>query len=1485
MEWDKTEDERGMINRAILAGFAVLLTVMSAFAFLPAKAVSAAANEDVLYIAMQQDIPDFNNYNLGTNSVWKAHVINNCFEGLSATDFDLNTIKLLAEDWTFDEVALTVDVTIRQGVKFHDGTTMTSADVYFSYLMARDGTTYADRIIQAFDQNDDDVVNETEMKEGLIVDEDDEYHVTFVMAKQYGQFFTSTLSVPIVPKHIWEDHVDADSKVDITWGNDVAATIGTGPWKYDSGVSNSYRVVKTFDDYWGKDFVTPAGMPTFPRVLDTLYFKIYSNLDTAILALQGGDVDYIAWTVTSGRVPALQSDPNIGLEYMSDSGYFYLAFNMKKEPMNNLTFRKAVSHMIDKNQIVDIYMGGFGQAGSAAVSPFFGEWYNPAVEKYPFDIALAEEMLDDAGYIDVNGDGWRELPGGDLMDKITLLCPPADYDPVRIRAGQMIATNMRLAGINVEAKAIDFNTLVAKLTAFDYQMLELGWTFTGYTECVSVLFDIYSPTAGSNSWGFWSDANPNPWYSSLGGVSTLADETTQAMADDFVDLEDQARETFDIADQIDYVKQGQAIVADAVVCNVLYYRVNVEAHNKIYTNWTVFDGTLINPFCFAVLEYSGTGGTTGGGAVTTGLDAGLTMAEKVACDDSVNAYVLAIDDMGEPIAGATVAVEATNGVATVSPASGTTSASGVFEFTVTGTASGIATVWANVTSEALTASDFSSLLVTSLGGIGASMMPAKTVLETGESMDVDVLVTDVNGDPVEGATVTIDPYLLGYGSIDPTTDVTGADGMVTLVYTAPEDVIQNQHQIVTLAASVSHEKYTLTNLATSTILVYNPAAPIWHMTTIDSVSTTALSQASPTATITVMAMDVDGDPIEGEILGITYTNDSLVDTPETDLVTDASGMATFDVTFDDIGTDAALMVTIGNRSLANSIMDSVTLTYSDTGALTDMYGGYVEYATPKFVDVWGTIDVTINVFDSQGNPADGVTGSVVVAATANGQLTDWSGTEYNSLFDYVGINIVTDGDGQNIVTAGSYSAPEYLEGWFWNDVTEEYDIPLDIVGVEIAGGVYEMTIEGVDLAHLDLAMDLFMVPDSTADYNWDTFNHDIYGQTTIAGHYGYGRAMSFTTVTYEVDKPVLQAKASEFDMSPVTVIAYDENGVVIDGAEIAIYEIGGPIPELPYSDYNVSDDGVKMTPATGEVTMNLTAAAYDTVSEGYDAVVTKTNPEVYIAAYVDGSMTLASQTQLVIQPLRESVYVTPTQIVDVRMIGDDVYATVEVLDATGAPYADLPVSIGVSTGTAVTPTVVTDADGMATFVIDTSGIANAEAALIAAGITTGGTPEAGTARMVIAVKNMAPEIELSSPIADGETSLAEVMGMIYDSNGIASATLALDDGSASALTVTAGSKAVVVSHALEDLATGEHTIVITATDSLGVSSETTVTFTLTDGGTDLLPWIIAAVGWIVAAVVIVMMFLKMKGPSGPKENPDGMAFEEPAEPVEEEKKE
>ena len=1494
-----------MKNRTILAGFVMLLMVLTTFAVIPASttAAAAAAEDDVLYIAMQQDVPDYNNYNLGTNSVWKANVIGFGFESLSATDYDLKSVPLLAESWTFDEDTLEIVITLREGVLFHDGTPddltdnveMTADDVVFSYLMAREGTTYSSNIANAFDIDENGIVNETELETCVVAT--DTYEVTMTMAHPFGQFFSSTLAVPIMPMVVWENYLTTDGIVDVTQ-SEVDMTWGTGAFYYADGVPNSYRVMKKFDGYWGKDFLTPAGWPTFPKVVDTLHYKIYSSIDTAILALQGGDVDYIAWAVTPGRVPALQSDPNIGLEYMSDSGYFYLAFNMKREPMNNLTFRQAISHLIDKDQIVDVYMGGFGQAGSAAVPPYFGEWFNPAVTKYSFDVAIAAGLLDDAGYTDENADGWRDMPDGSLMEKITLLTPPADYDPIRIRAGQMLATNMRDAGINVEAKPIDFNTLVAKVNTFDYQMLELGWRFTGYTECVSLLFDIYGPLEGSNSWAFWSETNPNPYYSEVGGVSTLADEATQAYADEFLALEEDARASFDTTEQINLVKQGQEIIADAIPCNVLYYRTNVEAHNKVWTNWTVFSGSLINAYCFCVLEYA-SAGTSGGGAVTTSLSAGLTMSEKVRCGESVAATVKAINNLGAPVSGATVEVTLGSDAISASPLTGTTDADGLFDFEVTGVAAGASTVQVNVTSGTLEASDSAIVLISTLGGLAVQVTPEKTVIAPDEAIDVSLYVTDVNGDPFEGATVSMDPYLLGYGSINPTSIVTDADGMGTMTYTAPADSLLNQHMLVQLAAAVSHPQHTRGNIAVSQIVVYNDAAPSWILTSIDSVTTTALTPTDPTTTITVVLTDELGNAIEGEVLDVEYSNDSRVSSPVfVTPATAADGTTSIDVTMADTGVSGGVRVTIGDMSVPNSIHETVTLTYYDPAdePATPFYGGYIEYDLTKFVEAWGGIHVTAYVFDHEGTPADDVNATVIVPASASGQMMEWDFYEFTPLWEWVGATLTTTADEQSLAATGAMATPMVGRAASFMDYWYGY-IP---VGVTLVNGTYEMDLYGATVASLDQIADIFVMPGSwcTADFeddgDWET-NEDggpwalafyMWGPSLISSSLGYGRAYNIATVTYAIDTPVLQSEGGVYDMTGVHVMVYDETNAPIEGASVQIYQTTSSSGGLQNNDYKVAPSSGRVTTAVitkaaGMANFTVATVAWDTVTGSYTGGLTAVvNPDMFIRARVSGALTVISQTQLVVEPNRDVVSVVPEPITDVRMIGDVVYITAQVLGSDGLPYLNVPVSAVVNIGTAVVPTAASDSEGMATVAVDTSGIEDATAAFLAVSLITGGAPEGGTARVMVALMNEAPEIEITGPAADAEVEgpNATVTGGIFDANGIAEATLVVDGGTPIDLVVTEGSIAIAVSEVLSDLAEGEHTVTISATDSLGISSEAEMSFTLVaaeEAGADLLAWGLAAAGWIVAAVVLVFLVLKMRKPKEPA----------PAPEAEEEKKE
>jgi ABC-type transport system substrate-binding protein len=1435
---------------------------------------AAAAEEDTLYVAMQQDVPDFNNYNLGSNSVWKANVIGYCYEGLVGTDYDRKPFALLATDWDFWEGNLTVRVYIRENVKFHDGTIMDAEDVVFSYLMARGGTTYSDRIIAAFDaDNIGDpgfgVVTEAELLAGVVWVDD--YIVDFKMAKQYGQFFTSTLSLPIVPKAIWENHVDVDNLVDVTWGTDTDALIGTGPYVYSEGVANSYRIIRTFSDYWGKDYfgagkhwLTPAKMPSFPWVLDAVHYKIYASIDTAILALQAGDVDYIAWAVTAGRVPSLQSDPNIELEYMSDAGYRYLAFNMKKEPMNNLTFRRAVSHLIDKDQIVDVYMGGFGQAGSSAVPPFFGEWYDPTVTKYAFDIELAAQILDEAGYEDNNGDGWLELPDGRLMEKITLMTPPADYDPIRIRAGQMIATNMRAVGINCEAKPIDFNTLVAKLTAYDYQMLTLGWKFTGYTECVSLLFDIYSPIGGSNSWGWWSLANPSPYYADLGGVSTLADADTQAMADEFLALEQDARATFLVEEQIELTKQGQALVADADVCDILFYQVNVEAHNKVWTNWTIFDGQLINAFSWTTLIYSTGGGASGGGAVTTSVSTGLTLPGKVVSGDTVGATVMVIDNLGKPVANATVDVSVTGGGVVADPVTGTTDAGGVFTFDVTGTAVGQSTVTVNATMGTAKDSDQASIRTYTKGGIAVVVTPEKPSVVAGESIDVVCTVKDANG-VVAGANVMIDKYLLGYGSISPEVGTTDANGQAVLVYTAPAEDLMNQHMLVTLSATVAKDGYLYSNVGAAGLVVYNDAAPDWYMVTVESVTTTALTDAANESTITVKLMDDAGTAIGSEALDVWYSDDTMLVSPVTTVTTAADGTADVAVQVKDLGVSGAVRVTVGMATTANSIPDSVTLTYEDSGSppAAPMYGGYAVYAAPKFIDALGSVSVTFHVFDSAGVAADGITGSVLVAATDYGQMTDWSGAEYSTLWDLVGMVIMTEADGTSLASAGSYAAPEYLDEWVWDDVLEMW-VALDIHGVDIVGGVYTMTIEGVGLAHLDQALNVFLCPDSTADFDWNTYNHMITGQTTITSGYGYGRGMDFVGTRYTIADPVLQARTTAFDETTIEAWVYDESNTLLAGAETYVYEASS----LANSDYGLDPSTGRYTDpitttATGYATWDIVCAAWN--GSAYADVPAVTTPDLYVRADVAGAISLLSQTQLVIEPIVRVAFAAFEPVTVTQPIGFVATASAVVTDLAGDPIADLPVSISVSGGTAFNTEATTDADGMVTFAIDTSDSEDVRAAFIAAEVTTAGAYEASTARVMLAAVNDAPAVAVSAPGEDEEVVGGDVTvrGSAFDMNGLSALTMSVDGGSAIDLLDEDGASTVVISRLVEDLGEGEHTVAVVATDSLGVATESEVTFTVVGEESSMLAWIVAGIGWAVAVVLLVVLLMKMRKPAAP----------------------
>jgi ABC-type transport system substrate-binding protein len=1508
-----------MISRRVLAGLVTLLTVLTAFAVIPsaatiARAEAAADQPNILYIGMQQDIPDFNTWNLASNSVWKSNVINWGFEGLVGLDFDGLPMPVLAESWTFDELTLTWTFNLRHGVTFHDGTAFTADDVVFIFQHAREGTTYASNIINAFDANGDGTASATEMTTAIT--KVDAYTVTMKMGSAYGLFLTTTAGLPIVPKAIWENHLTTAGLVDVLW-NDKTATISTGPWKYKEGTANSYRIMEKYTGYWGRNATTPLGYKFYAPNIDQLYFKMYASLDTAILALQSGEVDHLPWAITAGRLPSLQADPNVKLYYQSENGYYYMAFNQKFDPMGSLAFRKAVSHVVDKAQIVNVYMGGFGSQGDASEPPFWGAdaWYNATVEKYPFDpdYSTPNAILDAAHFDDANGDGWRELPDGTPMQKITILTPPADYDPIRIRAGQMIAKNMREGlHINAEAKALDFDTLVTRLQSMDFQMLIIGWSLS--SDPVGNVFDIIGPRASSNTFGFWSEANPNPFYKDLFGVVTRADAETQALADQVLVLEDQAKSSFNVSDQIKYTRWAEGVIAEAAPVNVLYYRVNVEAVTTRWTGWISYLGQVFGPganlFSLGNLVKSGAGG--GGAAATASVNAGLSMPGKVLVGGTVDAYVKVIDNNGAAVGSAAVTVSvagvAGTSTVTIGTATGSTNADGLFLFNLTGTAAGYSYVNITATKGGVSSTASSTLRVVSKLPTTLAMMvsASKMVLRPTNTSDIVVTVTNENGAKVAGANVSIDPNLVSYGTTNWSGNfnsaLTDANGKVYMRYTAPADISQymNSHLTLTLSFAATKAGYAWSAAAAANLIILNEDPPDWTMAQVDPVAsgTVSLTRAANATSIVINVVDDEGNALGRHLLNVSYSNRSLIFDPVDEVTTDVSGQATIDVQMKDSAASAAVRMVVANTTALNAVPATITLTYAGAAPVPTMYGGYMVWDTdddvatqePNFMGPMGSITATAYIWDKTGAPADGINASLMVSGTTYGSLAWCDLVNWDSTWDGWGINIITNVDDANLVTSGPFNTYYNYTDWdywynvaeyiYWNWTDESGTTPYDVMtGVDIVGGELTIAIYGQDVAPVDLIGQVYVVPEGEGSFNSVTYAYNVVGPTTISGDYVLGRSYDVAAAQLTIAKPVLTVKAAGFDTTVVDIVATDENNTPIEAADGLVYEnsrtYNANYMIVPYSTSALWTSASVPTDADGFARSTLIA-----IGKNYVVTQAAVKAQVYAKASESGAISLFAQNQVIMHIAQ--AYVTLDPIQDAQKIGDKITVTATVKDSAGKAVPNMPVELTAGGGATVTQgAMASDANGKVTFDLDTSAMNDVKAAFVPVQAKCGGAAyEVGLATMAIPVMNEGPAISVLSPAASGEVVKKGVImtASVSDSNGVQTVKVSVDGGAITTITGTAGETTWDIANALGDLAKGAHTLKVNATDSLGVSSEKTVAFTAVNeaAGTSMAIWGLLAAGWVVAAIVAVLLLMrKPKNPEAGAAEPEPAKSEEP----------
>lgn len=327
---------------------------------------------------------------------------------------------------------------LHEGVKFHDGRVLTSADVkytldlVFSSSFAKSASFY------------ESVGND---KHSYIksVEAPDSKTVVVTLIKPWVGLLSNLVPVSIIPKDSYEA--------------EKTHPVGTGPFKFIH-YDNAQQVLdaESFPEYWDG----PAKIPSI-RV------RVISDMNALQAELRAGRVDIapMPTSLSPDAVKLLQQDPNLQVDAFPGSNVVLLTINTSSPPLDNLKVRQAIAYAVDRDSMIKNLLQGYGKIAHSII-PEESWSYTPG-HTYSFDQAMAKKLLDEAGFKDSDGDGPKMR-----FDKPVVYKLSGSSISGRQYAG-VIQNYLKEVGIPVEIQTPEQNTLFDELRRGNFQIAYTQW--------------------------------------------------------------------------------------------------------------------------------------------------------------------------------------------------------------------------------------------------------------------------------------------------------------------------------------------------------------------------------------------------------------------------------------------------------------------------------------------------------------------------------------------------------------------------------------------------------------------------------------------------------------------------------------------------------------------------------------------------------------------------------------------------------------------------------------------------------------------------------------------------------------------------------------------------------------------------------------------------------------------------------------------------
>ncbi|MCR5670791.1 MAG: ABC transporter substrate-binding protein [Butyrivibrio sp.] len=426
-------------------GSALLMVVLTTLTVaLSGCSSDKAGDQSKLVVGIPQDISSLDPHT--GEGAGTREVLFNVFEGLVKPDENGNLNPAVASEFTVSDDNKVYTFTLRDGIKFHDGSKVTVEDIKYS-LDRNSGADGSEPLISSFSNFDS-------------VNIIDDKHVEIVL-KEADSELLPQLTVAIIP---------ASNK------NPETNPIGTGPYKYVSNSPQENFIMTRFDDYWGEK-----------AYIKDVTFKIESNADAIVMDLEGGSIDMFA-RLTNAQVDQLSDKFEIYTGTMNLVQGLFL--NNAVEPFNDVRVRQALCYAVDPKEIMDFVSDGEGVEIGSAMYPAFTKYFMPELnDTYNYDPEKAKELLAEAGL----ADGFEFT--------ITV---PSNYTQ-HVDTAQVISEQLKKVGVTANIQEVEWNTWLSDV----YADRKYETTITGFdasTLSAAALLARYESTSKKNMFNYSNEA-------------------------------------------------------------------------------------------------------------------------------------------------------------------------------------------------------------------------------------------------------------------------------------------------------------------------------------------------------------------------------------------------------------------------------------------------------------------------------------------------------------------------------------------------------------------------------------------------------------------------------------------------------------------------------------------------------------------------------------------------------------------------------------------------------------------------------------------------------------------------------------------------------------------------------------------------------------------------------------------------------------------